>query len=281
MMKTKLAVLSEKIIEAGWLVAVVAVPLFFNIYSARTFEPDKITLLRSIAALMILAWIVLVVEEGRVGSGENKEAWSMRMRNWLKKPLVLPTLLLVIIYIVSTIFSISPNVSLWGSYQRLQGTYSALSYIVIFALMAGHLRTREQVDRLVATIIIASIPVSLYGIIQRYGLDPLPWAGDVTRRVASNMGNAIFVASYLIMVIPLTIVRLVESMTSIVKEEKASWGTQFWRRFIFLRWRFRQLPCSLPKAVAQCWVFWVQYSLWGQCCFCCYAAYMRMRLDWG
>lgn len=223
-MKTKLSIFCEKIIEAGWLAAVVTVPVFFNIYSARTFEPDKITLLRSIVSLMILAWIVMVVEQGRGGSEKFQTPLPDRLQAWLKIPLFLPTLLMVIVYIISTIFSISPPVSLWGSYQRMQGTYSFLSYIVVFALMVGNLRTREQVDRLVATIIITSIPISLYGIIQRYGLDPLPWAGNVTIRVASNMGNAIFVASYLIMVMPITISRLIEAMMAIIREEKASWG---------------------------------------------------------
>src|SRR5574337_122300 len=37
------------LIEAGWLAAVVVVPLFFNVYSSRVFEPDKLTTLRSIA----------------------------------------------------------------------------------------------------------------------------------------------------------------------------------------------------------------------------------------
>jgi len=224
-MKTKLAVFSEKIIEAGWLIAVVAVPLFFNIYSARTFEPDKITLLRSLVAVMVVAWIISVVEQGRDSAGNAATiSFADRVRRWLKLPLFLPTLLLVFVYMLSTIFSISPNVSLWGSYQRMQGSYTMLSYIVIFALMAGHLRTRQQVERLVSTIIVASIPISLYGIVQRYGLDPLPWAGDVVTRVAANMGNAIFVASYLIMVVPLTLSRLIESMSAIIKEEEASWG---------------------------------------------------------
>ena len=221
-MNTKLSVFCSKVIEAGWLAAVVAVPLFFNIYSARTFEPDKITLMRSITAVMILAWVIMLVEQG-FGNG-HQSSFTTRIRGWLKQPLFLPTVMLVVIYIISTLFSISPQVSLWGSYQRLQGAYSTLSYIVIFALMAGTLRSYDQVDRLVTLIIIASVPISLYGIIQRYGLDPLPWAGDVTRRVASNMGNAIFVASYLIMIIPLTISRLVDSMTAIIKEEKSSWG---------------------------------------------------------
>ncbi|MBI1881899.1 MAG: tetratricopeptide repeat protein [Chloroflexi bacterium] len=223
-MRTKLAIFCDKIIEAGWLAAVITVPLYFNIYSARTFEPDKITLLRAIVSLMILAWIILVVEKGLGDSSDDSLSLPDRIRSWLKIPFFLPTALLVLVYIISTIFSLTPVVSLWGSYQRMQGAYSALSYMVVFALIAGNLRTREQVDRLVTTAIVASIPVSLYGIIQKYGLDPLPWAGDVTTRVAANLGNAIFVASYLIMIVPLTLTRLIESMTAIIKDEKASWG---------------------------------------------------------
>lgn len=223
-MRTKLSVFCDKIIEAGWLAVLVAVPLYFNIYTARTFEPDKITLLRSIVSIMVLAWLIAVAERGLTEG--NGEALSLvdRFRALLKIPLFLPTLLLVLAYVISTILSLSPRVSLWGSYQRLQGFYSMLSYIIVFILIAGNLRARDQVDRLVTTVIIASIPVGLYGIVQRYGLDPLPWAGDVTTRVASNMGNAIFVASYLIMVVPLTLVRLIESMATIIREEKASWG---------------------------------------------------------
>ncbi|HXV97914.1 MAG TPA: O-antigen ligase family protein, partial [Anaerolineae bacterium] len=223
-MRTKLSTFCDKIIEAGWLAVIITVPLFFNIYSARTFEPDKITLLRSIVSIMVLAWIISVVEKGFSDPGETNLSLADRFRRWLKIPLFLPTALLILVYIISTIFSLAPAVSLWGSYQRLQGTYSALSYITLFALVAGNLRSREQVDRLVTTAIITSVPISLYGIIQKYGLDPLPWAGDVTLRVAANMGNAIFVASYLIMIIPFTLTRLIESMTAIIKEERASWG---------------------------------------------------------
>jgi len=223
-MNTKLSIFCGRVIEAGWLAAAVSVPIFFNIYTARTFEPDKITLLRSIVSLMALAWIIMVVEQGASNTADKPLSLGDRLRGLFKIPLFLPTYLLVMIYIISTIFSISPNVSLWGSYQRLEGTYSALSYIVVFAMIAGNLRTREQIDRLVTTIIVTSIPVALYGIVQRYGLDPLPWAGDVTGRVAAHMGNAIFVASYLIMIIPLTLVRLVGAMTAIIQEEETSWG---------------------------------------------------------
>lgn len=221
-MHTKLSVFCNKIIEAGWLAAIVAVPLFFNIYTARTFEPDKITLMRTIVSVMVLAWLVKLMEEG--GGFDHNQPWGERMKRWFTKPLVIPVVAILVAYIISTLSSISPLVSLWGSYQRLQGTYTFISYMIIFALMASSITSADQIERFITTAIITSVPVSLYGIIQHNGLDPLPWAGDVTARVASNMGNAIFVASYLIMIVPLTASRLVASMKAIITEEKASWG---------------------------------------------------------
>ena len=47
-MTTKLSRYCDGIMEAGWLAAVILIPIFFNIYSSRIFEPDKITLLRSL-----------------------------------------------------------------------------------------------------------------------------------------------------------------------------------------------------------------------------------------
>ena len=61
-MQTKLGLFCDRIIEAGWLVAIVVVPLFFNVYSSRVFEPDKLSLLRSIALVMIAAWLVRTLE---------------------------------------------------------------------------------------------------------------------------------------------------------------------------------------------------------------------------
>jgi tetratricopeptide (TPR) repeat protein len=215
-MHTKLSIFCDKVIEAGWLVAVIVVPLFFNVYSDRVFEPDKLTLLRSIALMMVTAWIIKTLEAG---------SWKSEVGDWktiLRTPLVLPTLLLMMVYILATLASVTPRVSLWGSYQRLQGTYTTFSYIVIFFLALQGLRTREQIERVVTVAILVSLPISLYGILQHYNRDPLPWAADVTGRVASNMGNSIFVAAYLIMVVPLTLARVVESFSAILTDEEGA-----------------------------------------------------------
>ena len=44
--QTKIDQWCEAVIEAGWLAALVLSPLFFNVFSSRVFEPDKISLLR-------------------------------------------------------------------------------------------------------------------------------------------------------------------------------------------------------------------------------------------
>lgn len=223
-MQTKIGALCDKILEAGWLVAIVAVPTFFNILSGRIFEPDKLTLLRSVAVLMIAVWLIRLIEQGGVGSppGDGGPAQSGLGALIKDTPLVLPTLLLVGVYLLTTIISVSPRASLWGSYQRLQGTYTTLSYIVVFAIMLQTLRTRAQIDRLVTTAILTSVPVSFYAILQHYGLDPLPWIGNVQARVASNMGNSIFVAAYLIMVAPLTWARAFDAFAALLLEEEGS-----------------------------------------------------------
>ena len=58
MLRTKLDYWCEAIIEAGWLAALIVTPLFFNVFSSRVFEPDKISLVRTTALIMLLAWLI-------------------------------------------------------------------------------------------------------------------------------------------------------------------------------------------------------------------------------
>ena len=100
----------------------------------------------------------------------------------------------------------------------MQGLYTTLSYIVIFFLAASTIRSKAQIDRAISVALVVSFPIAFYGIIQHYFLDPLPWGGDVTSRVASNMGNSIFVGAYLIMVVPLALGRLIQSVEQGARE---------------------------------------------------------------
>lgn len=195
-------------IEGGWLLALLLIPTYFNLLSARHFEPDKATTLRSIVIVMLAAALIDALERfanRRVAAeGASEMPWHRRIA---AVPLALPTIIYAAVFLLATAVSIAPAVSFWGSYQRLQGTFTNLSYIGLGVLIALYLRRREQLDRLVMVMILASLIAACYGLVQHLQLDPLPWRGDVVSRVASTMGNSIFVAAYMVMALPYALYR--------------------------------------------------------------------------
>lgn len=227
-MLTRLGYYADKALEAGWLAVAIFIPMFFNVYSSRVFEPDKISLMRSLALLMTIAWVVKLAEGGWRAIRESNAttpggkvvaaaqgAAEGGLPSWLgflRVPMVLPILVYALAYLISSVFTMTPDATWWGSYQRLQGTYTQYSYMVLGIIVLFNLRTRVQLERLITFMIMASLPVALYGLLQANRLDPLPWAGDTATRVASSMGNAIFVAAWLIIVVPFALYRFLNGV---------------------------------------------------------------------
>lgn len=215
--RTKLDQWCNAVIEAGWLAALVVAPLFFNVFSSRVFEPDKISLVRTIALAMTVVWLIKVANGGYAWqpafalNGSQEPPPGANWRGWVRNPFFIPVTALIVAYLLSTIFSVAGFVSWFGSYQRLQGTYSFLAYVTIGGLAAATLRRPEQLRRVQHAVILTGLACSIYGIVQHYGLDPLPWGGDVQSRVAANAGNAIFLAAYVIMAFFLTLERVFSS----------------------------------------------------------------------
>ena len=200
---TRLGAFAANIVESSWLVALAIVPSFLNLYSERTFEEDKVLLLRSLAILMTAGIVVSIAEAGR-----GALTWSGRPV-W-RLPLVVPVLALAGVQLISTLASIAPRDSFWGAYVRNHGTYTWLAYVMIF--LAGPLVCRgpQRIVRVVDAMLIGSVPPSLYGVLQHFGIDLIRWTGDqMTERVNSTLGNPIFLGALIIMVVPLTLARLV------------------------------------------------------------------------
>jgi tetratricopeptide (TPR) repeat protein len=207
--QTRISALADRTIEACWLLALVFAPYFFNLLTARHFEPDKATAVRAIALVALAAWAIKSLERATL-LGER-----LNWRAWRRAPLAVPALVYAGVFLFATATSVSPGISWWGSYNRLQGTYTNLSYMALFAAIVGNLRTRAQLDRLVTTVILTGFSVAFYGLIQHAGYDPLPWKGDVLTRISSTMGNSIFVAAYLIMVVPFVLFRIASSFSAL------------------------------------------------------------------
>ena len=203
---SKLGRFCDHFIEAGWLFALGLLPLYINFLSRRGYSASKAYLLRVIVVLMVTAWLIKLYD------GAPERSVRQAIAPLWKNPLALPVTAYLFILVLTTLTSVAPVMSFNGSFLRLQGTYTMLMYIAVFCLMALNLRTREQFDRIITVLLLVSLPISLYGIVQELGWDPHRYLGTrdtLMWRVRSTLGNHLFLGGYLIMVMPWCAARMI------------------------------------------------------------------------
>jgi hypothetical protein len=194
------------------LVLILLLPVFVNPFDVYPYEPSKVILFRVIVILMLVFATPSLISFVRQNPGLSLTKISNYRKIssiWNDHTLVLPALVYALVYILATLFSVDRNVSLWGLGDR-QGMATMLSIVVFFLLLSAILNSWKQMESLVNALIIGSIAVSLYGWVQLLGLDWLHWQYDPDRVifVHSTFASHIYLGSYLAMVIPFTLTRL-------------------------------------------------------------------------
>ena len=202
-METKCKAIAEGVLESSWLVALAIIPLFFNSQSARVFEGDKAALLRTLALLVVPFFAVWLYEV------RAQLKWRAPASLW-QVPLVKPALVFVAVYAAATAVSIAPRWSFFGSYDRMQGLYLWLCYPLVFLCVLLVARRPAQVDRVMDTLLLASVIPGLYAIFQAAGYDPITWSDLFRQRIVGNFGNPIFLGGFLVLVVPPTVSRIWE-----------------------------------------------------------------------
>ncbi len=194
----------DQLIEACWLLALVIAALFFNPYAEDAFESGRGLLVRGLAVVMATAGILSAVEIVRwQGTG----ALARRLRAASRRPLVVPAVLFAAAVMASTATSLEPDQSWWGVLPRLQGAYGTLAWVAIFVLAAPRMGGYARQQRWLATLMLVSAALSIYGVAQWLGWDPLSWGGAVEGRVIANQGNPIFLGAFLAMAAPFALAR--------------------------------------------------------------------------
>lgn len=120
---------------------------------------------------------------------------------WISVPLDKPILILMILCVVSTLFSVHRRTS-------LSATTLLVNYVVIFYLVVHTVRTRSQIRHLVYLIIGVATFLSILGLLKAFGANPLPWweyddLGQDLSRMTATFGNPDHLAGYMEMSIPL------------------------------------------------------------------------------
>jgi O-antigen ligase len=106
---------------------------------------------------------------------------------------------------ISTVFSVSPWLSVWGSYYVYEGLVAILGYGLVAFLAMQYVRSTRDLRTVMVTAAVSGLLVSAYALMQQFGLDPFSWGGGETSRVFSTFGNADMLGEYLVFPLALAV----------------------------------------------------------------------------
>lgn len=201
----------ERGIEVLWLLTAALVPLIFvptdfvlseavNAY----VEVPKTTALRTLVGLMTILWILEWVLKGGLTRRYSIAHYTTRLKKWVvEQPtrwVVVAATFYVVVAIISTFLSVNFFISVWGEVSGQFGysAYTTVSYFLLFAIIATHLKTRPQLWRLLVVIVGTGALVAFYGFIQRADLDPLDLGETGSARITATMANPVFTGAFLV-----------------------------------------------------------------------------------
>ena len=226
--KFKIREIIDLLIEFVYLAIIFIVPLYFSVWfpTYNTFELAKLFIFKTLVLVLVflssIKFIFYCPEE------------LMKIKKYLLIPLLFISGLGI-----SLFFSSNITQSFFGSYDRQAGYLSYLFYFIWFILLIFNVRTlnnsfsknkflvinnnseiiKRNIKRIIAVIVASGSLVAIYGILQILGIDFLVWPESplLTKRAFSTLGQPNFLASWILMVIPLSIYLFYENKKLVLK----------------------------------------------------------------
>jgi len=148
------------------------------------------------------------------------------------KKLVIAIFIFFSALILSTIFSIDPNTSIYGTYWRQQGLITNLYYFLFFPLLIINIKDRKQVEKIISVLLLSSFFVSLIGVLGWFKIDPLSLMNKNISRAVSTIGQPVFLGNFLVLTIFLAIYKIKIS-------------SNFWFKFLYFICLLFQFFCLI------------------------------------
>jgi O-antigen ligase len=185
-----------RVAEAVWLLLLIALPAAFNPSGQLAFEPLKTSILRAGAVLIAAAWLAhRLLGRPRTDVGAH--------------PVVRAGVLLVAVAAFSTVVSIEPELSFFGSFDRGMGWLSLAAGLVLLVTGADLFADARARERAITALLLGSIVPCAYWLVQRSGFDPIHWTTPDS--LGSSLGSPTFLGGYLVFVVPFALYRVVST----------------------------------------------------------------------
>ena len=167
------------------------VPLILWPYTSELFEFNKIVVTYIFTVLILFFWILRCIFEKKI--------------IFKRSALDIPIIIFFASQTISTIISVDSRTSLFGYYSRFNGgLLSIISYSILYWGYVSNLQVNDVLSSL-KVILFSTFLSSVYGILERFGIDKNIWIQDVQNRVFSTFGQPNWLAAWLASVIPVSL----------------------------------------------------------------------------
>ncbi len=183
-----------KITDICLVFLIAVIPLIINPFAMDYWYKPKIEAVYALLLIIILITVFKTVV--------LKTTFPL-----IKSPLLLPLCFYGLSAVVSTIFSVCPEMSFCGDMWREESLFAILSYCALPVVFATYCRSYEHGFYLIKALLVSSFIVALYGIVQLCGYNPTEYFIEEfrTERITSTIGNANFLGLFLVLILPLFI----------------------------------------------------------------------------
>lgn len=186
----KIVKICDRVITYSFYTLFFLVPLLLTPLNYELFEYNKMMAVYALTTIIVGGWLIKMV--------------TTRQLIVKRTSLDIPIVLFLVSQFLSFSVSIDRHVSLFGYYSRFHGgLLSTLSYILLYYALVSNI-DKEKVLRFLKVSLLSALVVSIYGILEHFGIDKDIWVQDVQNRVFSTLGQPNWLAAYLAILIPIS-----------------------------------------------------------------------------
>ncbi len=157
------------------------VPLIIFKDFISPFHFGKVIVFRSLIEILGVGYLLLILKDGSYLPRRDKVFWAL--------------FLFVLVFTLTTITSILPYPSFWGSLERMGGLWTFWHYFLFFIILTSVFTKKEHWERLFDLSIFVGVLSAFYGFGQKTNIDLFVGSGG-RERIFGTLGNAALFAGY-------------------------------------------------------------------------------------